>query len=769
MKKHLYTFLTLSILAALYANQAQADLQQQCLLGVPHFTGQVITADPNLPIYIDADKAQLTQPKSGFYQGKVVIEQGNRKLTAERVELEQKTNAEKIERTATIQGDFNYQDNLITFQGNNAKLNLNTQDTDIGKSHYQFVDRQGRGSAAQAELRKNIRILKNASFTSCLPNDNAWKIKASEIKQHISEEYVDLWNAIFYVKDVPIFYFPYLQFPIGDKRRSGLLIPNIGGSNNDGYYYAQPFYWNIAPNYDLTFTPKYMTKRGLQFQAETRYLNLLGNGLIAGEYLKHDRLDKNNINKPRYLLYWKNDGTLIGNWRFNVDYTKVSDKNYFSDFNSNFGNSTDGYAVQNFKTNYYQPNYNLSISATQFQLFEEINASPYYTLPKIDFNYYRDNLFSTPVNFSLFSQAVQFKNTKVTNPTAWRFHLEPSLNMPLVSPYGRINLETKLYATHYQQKKGQSATATELPKTANRVIPQVKVDLNTVLISNKLLNTGYTQTLEPQVQYLYRPYRDQSKIGNFDSALLQQDYYSIFNDRRYSGLDRIASANQVSLGFTTRFYDEQANQRFNLSIGQIHYLKPSRIDNDPQTSTQKRTSSWAIESNWRIANNWNWHGNYQYDPQLHETSLINTTVEYRSRENNLVQIGYRYASQNYIDQNFSKGFNQYRQRIQQLGLVSGWQINDNWTVVGHYYQDLAIKKPVEQYLGVQYNTCCWSLELGFQRNLTKAGKNQNPNGVYYDRAFGINFRLTGFGKNNTSLPRMLNTGIIPYHNQFSRN
>ncbi|WMR96599.1 LPS assembly protein LptD [Mergibacter septicus] len=769
MKKQLSTFLTFAISGALYANQAKADLQQQCLLGVPHFTGTVIDADPNsLPIYIDADKAQLTQPQ-GFYQGKVIVEQGNKKLTTDYLELTQiKLKNGDLQRTATIQGDFDYQDNLILFKGKNAKFNLNTQDTEVGQSSYHLVDRQGRGSAEQAKLSSGLRILKNASFTSCLPNDNAWKIKASEMTQHIKEEYVDLWNAVFYVKDVPVFYFPYLQFPIGDKRRSGLLIPTIGSSNKSGYYYAQPIYWNIAPNYDLTLIPKYMTKNGLQLQAETRYLNMLGNGLIAGEYLKHDRLSTNNTNRPRYLFYWKNNGSLAHNWRFKIDYTKVSDKNYFTDFSSPYGNSTDGYAVQNFETSYYQPNYRLSISATQFQLFENINVSPYYTLPKINFNYYRDNLFTSPINFSLFSQAVQFKNNKIEMPTAWRFHFEPSLTLPLVSNYGRANIETKLYTTHYQQKKGQATTATDIAKTVNRVVPEVKIDLSTVLTSDQLLNTGYIQTLEPQVQYLYRPYRDQSKIGNFDSVLLQQDYYSLFNDRRYSGLDRIASANQVSLGFTTRFYDAQANERLNLSLGQIYYLKPARIDDNPKNNTQEKISSWSIQSNWKINDQWNWYGSYQYDPQLHETSLINSALEYRPRKNNLIQIGYRYASQKYIDQNFSKGFNQYRQRIQQLGLVTGWQINDNWAVVGHYYQDLAIKKPVEQYLGVQYSSCCWSFDIGFQRNLTAPPENQNPHKVYYNRSFGITFRLTGFGNNNSNIPKMLETGIIPYHNQFSR-
>ncbi|EJS87139.1 LPS assembly outer membrane complex protein LptD, partial [Pasteurella multocida subsp. multocida str. Anand1_cattle] len=75
----------------------------------------------------------------------------------------------------------------------------------------------------------------------------------------IQEEYAEMWHARFKVHGVPIFYTPYLQLPIGDRRRSGLLLPNFGTSNRDGYFYEQPFYWNIAPNLDATMTPKYMS------------------------------------------------------------------------------------------------------------------------------------------------------------------------------------------------------------------------------------------------------------------------------------------------------------------------------------------------------------------------------------------------------------------------------------------------------------------------------------------------------------------------------
>ncbi|MFZ7165780.1 LPS assembly protein LptD [Avibacterium avium] len=778
MKKNYYTMLSFSILTALYGAPSWASLQQQCLAGVPQFQGEVVQGDPNeLPVYIEADRVELNQPVNARYEGDVDIQQGNRHLKTQVAEVIQTGEGQNVQRFAYAKNGFDYKDNLINLLGDSAKVNLNNKDADVEGADYQFVGRQGRGKAQQVELRNDYRLLKNATFSSCLPDDNSWAIEASEMRQHIQEEYAEMWHARFKVHGVPIFYTPYLQLPIGDRRRSGLLIPNAGTSSRDGYWYAQPIYWNIAPNFDMTVTPKFMSKRGWQFNGEARYLTQLGEGLIAGEYLGRDRLDDyKGDNRSRHLFHWRHSSSFLQNWRLNVDYTRVSDKRYFSDFDSAYGRSTDGYADQNFRIAYYQPNYNFSLSAKQFQVFDDVDIGPYRVFPQLDFNYYRDGLANGLMDFRLFSQISRFENDSALMPKAWRYHIEPSLNIPLANRYGSLNIETKLYATHYNQTKGKGQNAEEVERSVTRVLPQVKVDLQTLLASKETLFDGYTQTIEPHIQYLYRPYKDQSNIGSkldsqylgfgYDSALLQQDYFSLFRDRRYSGLDRIASANQFTLGGTTRFYDQEGNERFNLSLGQIYYLNDSRIDNNPSNSSDRSTSSWSLESNWRISPKWNWRGSYQYDTSLHQTSLANTVLEYNPSGNNLIQLSYRYASQEYIDQNLT-GANAYNQDIKQLGLVAAWEIADRWAVVGHYYQDLALNKPVEQYLGVKYNTCCWAVGVGARRYVTSKD-GQQTDGVVYDHAIGVNLELKGLGTDHQSgIEKMLQRGKLPYIQSFS--
>ena len=779
MKKNTYTLISLSILTALYSADSAADLAKQCLYGVPHFTGEVVSGNPNdLPVYIEADQAEITQPRSGIYKGRVDVKQGNRHLQSSEVEVQQLGSGDNVQRYAFARGGFDYRDNQINLLGDDAKIHLNTKDTDVRNAHYQLVDRQGRGSAESVELRDDYRVMKNATFTSCLQDDHSWSIYADEMRQHVKEEYAEMWHARFKVQGVPVFYTPYLQLPIGDRRRSGLLIPTLGHGSRDGYFYAQPVYWNIAPNLDATLTPKYMSRRGWQLNSEFRYLTTLGEGQVAGEYLGDDRLkDYDSENRKRHLFYWKHNAAFARDWRLDLNYTKVSDKRYFNDFDSAYGSSTDGYADQTGRIAYYQPNYNIAMFVKQFQIFDEVVIGPYRALPQIDFNYYQNGLFGNKVDFKLFSQAVRFDNDSAQMPTAWRFHGEPSVNTTLSNRYGSMNLEAKLYATQYQQKKGRSDKAEDVESSVNRILPQLKIDLQSVLASNQTFISGYTQTLEPRAQYLFRPYKDQSNIGSklnsqylgfgYDSSLLQQDYFSLFNSRRYSGLDRIASANQVTLGGTSRFFDENKEERFNIAVGQTYYLEPSRIDENRDNRTEGSSSSWAIEANWKINDLMRWRGGYQYDPQLGQVSLANTGIEYNPTKNNVVQLNYRYASKEYINQNLTAEANRYNQDIKQLGVQVGWELSDHWAIAGRYYQDLALKKPVEQYLGVQYNTCCWSVGVGARRYVTSR-QNQKNDDIFYDHGVGVTFELRGFSHDHkTGIENMMKKGKLPYLQAFS--
>ncbi|EJF6662712.1 LPS assembly protein LptD [Escherichia coli] len=783
MKKRIPTLLATMIATALYSQQGlAADLASQCMLGVPSYDRPLVQGDTNdLPVTINADHAKGDYPDDAVFTGSVDIMQGNSRLQADEVQLHQKEAPGQPEpvRTVDALGNVHYDDNQVILKGPKGWANLNTKDTNVWEGDYQMVGRQGRGKADLMKQRGENRytILDNGSFTSCLPGSDTWSVVGSEIIHDREEQVAEIWNARFKVGPVPIFYSPYLQLPVGDKRRSGFLIPNAKYTTTNYFEFYLPYYWNIAPNMDATITPHYMHRRGnIMWENEFRYLTQAGAGLMELDYLPSDKVYEDehpeDSNSRRWLFYWQHSGVMDQVWRFNIDYTKVSDPTYFNDFDNKYGSSTDGYATQKFSVGYAVQNFDATLSTKQFQVFDDTSGNSYAAEPQLDVNYYHNDL--GPFDTRVYGQAVHFVNTNSNMPEATRVHLEPTINLPLSNTWGSINTEAKLLATHYQQTNldwyNSNPQNNKLADSVNRVMPQFKVDGKMVFERDmEMLAPGYTQTLEPRAQYLYVPYRDQSDIYNYDSSLLQSDYSGLFRDRTYGGLDRIASANQVTTGITTRVYDDAAVERFNISVGQIYYFTESRTGDDNITwENDDKTGSlvWAGDTYWRISERWGLRGGIQYDTRLDNVATSNSSIEYRRDEDRLVQLNYRYASPEYIQATLPKYYStaeQYKNGISQVGAVASWPIADRWSIVGAYYYDTNANKQADSMLGVQYSSCCYAIRVGHERKLN--GWDNDKQHAVYDNAIGFNIELRGLSSNyGLGTQEMLRSNILPYQN-----
>ncbi len=779
MKKRIPTLLATMIGSALYSQQGlAADLASQCMLGVPSYNRPLVSGDTNsLPVTITADSSKGTYPDNATFTGNVDINQGNSRLQADEVQLHQKQpeGAAEPVRTVDALGNVHYDDNQVILKGPKAWSNLNTKDTNVWKGDYQMVGRQGRGDADLMKQRGENRytILENGTFTSCLPGSNTWSVVGSEVIHDREEQVAEIWNARFKLGPVPIFYSPYLQLPVGDKRRSGFLIPNAKYSTSNYFEFYLPYYWNIAPNMDATITPHYIHKRGnIMWENEFRYLTHAGAGLMELDYLPSDKVFQDEHptegDKHRWMYYWQHAGVMDQVWRFNVDYTKVSDSSYFNDFSSKYGSSTDGYATQKFSVGYAVQNFDATVSTKQFQVFSDQSTPTYGAEPQLDVNWYQNDV--GPFDTRVYAQAVHFVNTDSDMPEATRVHLEPTINLPWSNDWASLNTEAKLMATHYQQKNIDNYNASRnanLEESVNRTLPQFKMDGKLIFERDMaLLADGYTQTLEPRMQYLYVPYRDQSKIQNYDSSLLQSDYSGLFRDRTYGGLDRIASANQLTTGVTTRVYDDAAVERFNVSVGQIYYFTESRTgDDNINWEKDNKTGSlvWAGDTYWRMTDRWGLRGGVQYDTRLDNIATSSAAIEYRRDEDRMVQLTYRYASPEYIQATLPSyaGAEQYKDGISQVGGAASWPIADRWSIVGAYYFDTNANKPADQMVGLQYNSCCYALRVGYERKLN--GWNSQNNQSKYDNVIGFNFELRGLSSNyGLGTQKMLRSNILPY-------
>lgn len=751
----------------------------QCLINVPRFDRPLINGDANtLPVNAEANQLETLYPNIAIYKGEVLIEQGNRKVQADKVTIDTKDNNNRI---VTLEGDITYQDNLIQMKGDNASMNLNNNDANMSPSQYQLVNRLGRGNADQMKVEKNrYIILKNGNYTSCPVNDNAWNIKGTTVIHDNEEQLLEVWNAIFSIGKIPVLYSPYLQLPTGDKRRSGILMPNLGYDSIDGIDFSLPIYWNISPNYDATFTPRVLERRGAQLQTEFRYLNELGLGTLAFDWLQHDSKyskDRNNHingynyddNRHRWLFHWKNEELINYNWRFYADTTRVSDNHYLTNLNSKYISQTAGYLTQFYKITYNDEYWDIALGYRHFQPFHsELKNSLYQTEPQLDVSYYNNDL--GPFKFRTFSQVSHFLTSGKNRPKAWRTHIEPTLNYNLTNSWASLTTEAGVMATHYNQDniKKDIEQYKYLNKSVNRFLPKFSIDGKVIFERDVPFIDGYTQTLEPRVKYIYIPYRNQSNISNYDSTILQSDYIGLFRDQPYSGLDRIASTNKISTGVTTRFYDDNKVEKFNLSVGQITYFiksKTSEHNNELDENSDTGSITWASDSFWRINDHIIFRSGVQYDTRIDTISLANTIFEYHPTGDKLIQLSYRYANRNYIDtvdkKTFYKG---YKQDISQAGIMATWPFSQTISAVGSYYYDIKLEQTTDGFAGLHYSDCCWGMTVQYGRKLTNWDNTFRRS--KYENKLSINFELQGLGNNRDTKTKMLNFGKLPYTTAF---
>lgn len=740
------TFLAASISAALYAPAISAEsLNENSVQQMPT-DDQCLVAESeqkdinSQPIHIKADRVKAEADKEAVYEGDVVITQGARKITADSI------THKPLEQTMIAEGDVNFRDTQVKAKADKITTQLDTDETKMENTQYQFLCESGRGEAAMVlKSGQKVYEMEDGSLTSCPEGNNTWKLKAGSIEVDKDEETAYFYHTRFEILDVPVLYVPYMSMPVGSTRKTGLLFPTFGLDTKDGFKATIPIYWNLAPNYDLTTTINYMERRGTQLDGNFNYLTNYGSGNFRGEYMASDK--RNEALEHRWGFGYKHDGIIDESWKVNVDYSRVSDVDYFKDFNSSIGNREDGQLLQSGSVAYRTANWDAELKVKDFQILDSSSdTKPYQLLPQLKFNYYIPNFYQG-VNFDLVSHLSRFETVNKKQPTATRVHIEPGIIVPFSRPWGSLTAEGRMLATHYQQEFDRANEGSELlEEQVTRVLPEIR--LNGIL--NLERQSGdYLQSLEPQIQYLYIPETDQSSIGQYDTTLLQTDYYGLFRSRKYSGVDTIQSANQFSYGATTRFYDDAYRERLNISFGQIYYIQPPTATGSTEESSAY--SAWAVETDFNFNDYLFYHGGIQYDIESSAFQLGNSTLEYKF-DKGYLQGNYRYVSKEYIEKtvNFIKEQNENtytRNGISQAGLLSGYTFNRHWNAEVQYYHDMSENVMLEGLAKLNYTSDCWFVGFSYSQQLrewTTVGDFDNP--PTYESNFKFNIGIRGFGQ-----------------------
>lgn len=765
MSRFSRTFLAASISAALFAPQTQAEATvdnsvqelptlDQCLVNEPE------SENPNpQPIKVKADKLEAISGQRATYSGDVVVLQGQKQIRANNVTLHQQENI------VVAEGNVTFSDGQVKATSDRVTNQLNIDQITLENTQYQFLCQPGRGHAAYiAKTGKAIYEIEDGSITSCPEGDSAWRLRASSIDVDQDAEQATFYNPRLEIQNVPVFYLPYLTVPIGDTRKTGFLYPDISYGSRDGFEISVPFYWNLAPNYDLETTLRYMDNRGTQLNTVFRYLTEFGSGSLKGEFLPDDELHPEQ--GKRWGFQYRHDGIYQQAWKLDLDYSRVSDVEYFSDLSSGIGNREDGQLMQQARVTYRSSAWDTSLLARDFQVLTDKDNLPYRLMPQVAFNYYAPELLRY-LDLDIKSHISRFETDAIGKPSATRAHIEPGISIPLGNTWGTWTTEARLLATYYQQDLSGviSNDYQDLEESVSRVIPEFRTHAGIVLERDTTLFNGYTQTLEPQVQYLYVPKENQQNIARYDTTLLQTDYYGLFRSRKYSGVDFISAANQVSYGASTRFFDDQYKERLNIAFGQIFYidkgLKSSNTDTSQVEDTQSNYSAWAVEMDFNYDDFLFYHGGIQYDIDTSAMQLANSTLEYRFNGGYL-QTNYRYVTKEYIEDTVGDSIpvsSITRRGISQAGLLGGYQLSHKWHVTGQYFYDMTTNEALEWLVGIRYTSDCWYMGFSYSNQLKDW--NRTPNGDYlgfedpnYENNFSFNIGIIGFGTKVSSSESM---------------
>ena len=714
--------------------------QEVCIVAPSNF--DVNQLSQNREIIVRSDNAQMIQDTTARFDGNVKI------ISPDALILADSANISDSGKELVASGDVEYQDSGLRVFSQGVELNSNLKLLQMEDSDYEMKDIAGRGAAKLLSLSGERGLtLESVTFTTCPKGGEDWQISASEISIGKDKPFGEAFNTVFRVGGVPVFYLPYFAFPVTAERQTGLLFPKISNSQSVGLEYEQPFYWNIAPNYDATISPRFMTERGLQLKTEFRYLNYGSRGEVQLEYLPND-LDTPEDDE-RYFYRFNHQGKLAEDWNLNIDFSGISDDNYIVDLGSDYYNRADTHLYRQVGLSYFSEQLDFTM---QFRDFDVIGDHPsvYRALPEMKLNYASD--LGEYLAFNVSSELAYFQSSLDSNPDAIRLHVEPSLQIPYQRAWGELLAEVSVLNTYYAQEVDENST---LADETLRTIGQGRLYGSLIFEKQqRLIDKDYTLTLEPKAQYLYTSYERQDDIGLYDTTPLLTTFSNLFRGQEFTGLDRINDNNQFTLGLTSRLIDKQNREKMVFSLGQIFYMESTKIIDGNRDGNR---SALAAELDWQVNQRWFLHSDIQIETRTDRVQRSSFATEYRVDDSKLIQLNHRYIRDLSGEQ------------INQLGVSASWPMNDKWAWVARWYRDTERSRTTESFFGVQYESCCWALRVTAQRHLSNRF---DVNGVRtqddFDSGIALQFVFKGIGSSKGSTS-MLEQGLFGYKQPYLLN
>ena len=674
-------------------------------------------------IDLTADESETTGPDQIKLTGHVNVRIDETQITAETITYDQQLDQIDAEGAVVLKSA-----DLIV-ESSSLQMNLASDTGTIENASYALREKRARGQAVRIIRHSpGLHDLEQAVFTTCPPGRRDWQLSAKEITLNQETGVGTAKHMVVRFKDLPFFYTPYASFPLTKARKSGFLTPSFGSSSDDGTELTTPYYWNIAPNYDALITPRYIEERGLLTEVSLRHLFRKNSGITNFAYMASD----DRTDEDRKAFFWTLDGKATSRLSYDVDYNYVSDKQYFEDFGDDIASTSIDHLRRQGAVTYAGRGWNLR---TNFEGYQTISGTrPYQRLPQVTF-LTDGELADGLIEYNLNAESTWFDSDTKVDGT--RIDLYPRMNLLYERSAYFLEPALGLRYTRYDLD-GQRLGLDDDP---DRFTPIVSLDSGLFFERDvDLWGFNLLNTLEPRAFYLYVPERDQDDIPLFDTDEQDINAYSLFSTNRFSGADRQGDANQLTLALTSRMLTNGGSEVLKASVGQIIYFEDREVglyaitpdDNDS-------TSEYVTELSARLSRNLSTRASWQWDPNTDASTKGTVSLAYRRDARHILNLGYRYR----IDD------------IEQTDFSVAWPLTKNWSFVGRSNYSLREDKSLDNFAGLEYDSCCWAVRVVSRHWVKNIDDDMN-------HALMVQVELKGLTSIGNPIRDLLADGILGY-------
>jgi LPS-assembly protein len=735
-----------------FAPVAQAEEASGELIGLklrPESTLRPFTppGDLPVPVYVEADHIEGSSQKTVELVGDVKLRRRGQAVFSDWMLYD------VPEDEVYAIGNVRLFQRGSVLQGTKARINLETDVGFVDDPRYSIAQTGGYGEGTRLNLEGDGRLsFENANYTTCGPGEQDWVFDSGRLSLDRDTETGVARDATFYFKGTPLAYTPYISFPLVSERKTGFLTPLWGTSSSTGFEVTAPFYWNIAPNMDYTFLPRFMAERGLLLGNEFRYLDPTYRGFVRAEYLPYDK----KLGTDRWALLQRHEQAISPELSGYVSIQRVSDDNYFRDLSNRVGLTSTVLLPSEGWLRYASGWWNVLGRVQTWQTLQDPGAPivpPYRRLPQILFNGAQlDVLGGT--DFNVVGEYNYFSAPLANQVEGSRFSIYPSVSYPIRTAYSFITPKVGVSFTQYALNHPDFALDPNPagPTSLTRTLPIASVDSGLIFERDTTMpfqDRAVIQTLEPRLYYLYIPTNtQQNTFPVFDTALATYNFPQLFSENQFVGGDRINNANQLTAAVSSRLLDPQnGNELIRAAVGNRYYFSRQEVTLPGVQANSTNASNFLALLSGRLTPFWSGDVSWEYSPTTSTTARLYGNVRYQPGPGRVVNVGYRYIQA-------QPGLGTANQETRQIDVSGQWPFTSNLTGLGRISYSLAGGGILEGIAGIEYNAGCWAIRAVTQKFVTSA--------TTTNTTFFVQFELTGISSVGSSFFNVLNRYIPGY-------